>query len=52
MTIALQSPPGLTAQVPGVLRRYRRAISLMFAIAGMTIGTWTARIPACPGYRW
>ncbi|MEV8509712.1 MFS transporter [Actinoplanes sp. NPDC051475] len=30
----------------GVLRRYRLAISLMFGIAGMTIGTWTARIPA------
>ncbi|GIM93208.1 MFS transporter [Paractinoplanes toevensis] len=29
-----------------VLRRYRIAISIMFAIAGMTIGTWTARIPA------
>jgi hypothetical protein len=31
--------------VSDVLRRYRLAISLMFAIAGMTIGTWTARIP-------
>ncbi|MBM2623368.1 MFS transporter [Actinoplanes sp. LDG1-06] len=28
------------------LRRYRIAISIMFAIAGTTIGTWTARIPA------
>ena len=26
-------------------RRNRIAISIMFAIAGMTIGTWTARIP-------
>ena len=28
------------------LRRHRIAISIMFAIAGMVIGTWTARIPA------
>jgi fucose permease len=27
-------------------RRYRTAISTMFAITGMTIGAWTARIPA------
>lgn len=46
MTIALRSQPDPTTVVPDVLRRYRLAISLMFAIAGMTIGTWTARIPA------
>ncbi|WP_052720152.1 MFS transporter [Actinoplanes rectilineatus] len=46
MTIALSPESStITGVVPEVLRRYRLAISLMFAIAGMTIGTWTARIP-------
>ncbi|RSM67444.1 MFS transporter [Actinoplanes sp. ATCC 53533] len=35
-----------TASTPRVLRRYRVAISTMFAIAGVIIGAWTARIPA------
>ncbi|GIM95707.1 MFS transporter [Paractinoplanes toevensis] len=39
------TPPG-PSTTPAILRRYRLAISLMFGIAGMTIGTWTARIPA------
>src|SRR4051794_29125668 len=46
MTTAMRPQPGTTTDVPDVLRRYRLAISLMFGIAGMTIGTWTARIPA------
>ncbi|MFG1995297.1 MFS transporter [Actinoplanes sp. NPDC048988] len=45
MTLALQTQPSTNTAVPDVLRRYRLAISLMFGIAGMTIGTWTARIP-------
>jgi predicted MFS family arabinose efflux permease len=45
MTIALHSESSTSTGVPDVLRRYRLAISLMFGIAGMTIGTWTARIP-------
>src|SRR3954453_15225244 len=45
MTTAMRPQPGTTTDVPDVLRRYRLAISLMFGIAGMTIGTWTARIP-------
>src|SRR3954470_14950756 len=45
MTIALSPEPSTSTGVPEVLRRYRLAISLMFLIAGMTIGTWTARIP-------
>ncbi|MEU4239671.1 MFS transporter [Actinoplanes sp. NPDC026619] len=45
MTTAVHHKPG-TGLDREVLRRYRIAISIMFAIAGMTIGTWTARIPA------
>jgi predicted MFS family arabinose efflux permease len=45
MTVALNPEPGTSTGVSDVLRRYRLAISLMFGIAGMTIGTWTARIP-------
>lgn len=45
MTIALRPEPSTSTAVPDVLRRYRLAISLMFIIAGMTIGAWTARIP-------
>ena len=45
MTIALSPESSTSTGVPEVLRRYRLAISLMFLIAGMTIGTWTARIP-------
>ncbi|GAA0587789.1 MFS transporter [Paractinoplanes ferrugineus] len=45
MTIALRPASSTTSAIPEVLRRYRLAISLMFLIAGMTIGTWTARIP-------
>jgi fucose permease len=45
MTTALHDTAGTTS-TPIVLRRYRIAISTMFAIAGMIIGTWTARIPA------
>jgi predicted MFS family arabinose efflux permease len=45
MTVALNPEPGPSTGVSDVLRRYRLAISLMFGIAGMTIGTWTARIP-------
>ncbi|GLY99850.1 MFS transporter [Actinoplanes sp. NBRC 103695] len=45
MTTALHPQPSTTTDVTDVLRRYRLAISLMFGIAGMTIGTWTARIP-------
>jgi predicted MFS family arabinose efflux permease len=46
MSTAMLPEPNTTTNVPDVLRRYRLAISLMFAVAGMTIGTWTARIPA------
>jgi MFS family permease len=46
MTTAMHPQPSTATDVPEVLRRYRLAISLMFGIAGMTIGTWTARIPA------
>src|SRR5690242_703639 len=45
MTLALIRESSPSTAVPEVLRRYRLAISLMFGIAGMTIGTWTARIP-------
>jgi fucose permease len=37
--------------VRGLLRRYRIAVSIMFAIAGMIIGTWTARIPEIQHHR-
>ncbi|MFI7598293.1 MFS transporter [Actinoplanes sp. NPDC049681] len=45
MTTAIDLQPGTSTDAPDVLRRYRLGISLMFGIAGMTIGTWTARIP-------
>src|SRR3954466_3282474 len=45
MTIALSPESSTSTGIPEMLRRYRLAISLMFGIAGMTIGTWTARIP-------
>ena len=44
MTTAVLHEPATVDR--DILRRYRIAISIMFAIAGMTIGTWTARIPA------
>ena len=46
MTTVMHPQPRTTTNIPDVLRGYRLAISLMFGIAGMTIGTWTARIPA------
>jgi predicted MFS family arabinose efflux permease len=46
MTTAMHPPPSTNTDIPDAMRRYRLAISLMFGIAGMTIGTWTARIPA------
>jgi len=44
MTVTLHEAAD-AASTHEVLRRYRIAVSTMFAVAGMTIGTWTARIP-------
>ncbi|MDW5324755.1 MFS transporter [Plantactinospora sp. KLBMP9567] len=38
--------PPLSLDDPAALRRGRVAVSLLFLLFGMAIGTWTARIPA------
>ncbi|MDG4790116.1 MFS transporter [Micromonospora sp. WMMD1102] len=42
--MSVPSPPSLDD--PAALRRGRIAVSLLFLLFGMAIGTWTARIPA------
>jgi fucose permease len=44
MTITLPKAADVAA-VQVLLRRYRIAVSVMFAIAGMIVGAWTARMP-------
>ncbi|MFY1688227.1 MFS transporter [Plantactinospora sp. WMMB782] len=44
MGVPVPSPPSLDD--PVALRRGRIAVSMLFLLFGMAIGTWTARIPA------